>query len=217
MFDAIAPRYDLVNRLISLGLDASWRRRTVGALELAPPSRLVDLGCGTGDLAAEARRAGHRVVGVDLSYEMLRVSRRSLLLVQADATKLPLGDGTVDGVISGFALRNVADLAAFLAEAARVVRPGGRVALLEVDEPDSPLLRAGHRLWFRHVVPRIGAMLSDPAAYRYLPRSVAYLPAKEEVCGAVRRRRLRRLRARASLGRVGPDPLRHPVRWGSTS
>jgi demethylmenaquinone methyltransferase / 2-methoxy-6-polyprenyl-1,4-benzoquinol methylase len=178
MFDAIAPRYDLVNRVMTGGLDQRWRRRTLDALALPPGSRLVDLGSGTGDFVRLARRDGHRVVGVDLSYEMLAAGRRrgALVAVQADAERLPIADGSIDGVVSGFALRNLADLAASLDEAARVLRPGGRIALLEVAQPPPGPLRYGFSLWFEHVVPAIGGLLSDRAAYRYLPKSVAYLP-----------------------------------------
>src|SRR5690606_1567230 len=102
-------------------------------------------------------------------------------LAQADALALPVGDGRVDGATCGFALRNLVALPPFLAELARVVRPGGRIALLEVAEPPNPVLRTGHAVYFGKVVPRIGALLSDPAAYRYLPRSVAYLPPRDEL------------------------------------
>ena len=178
MFDAIAPRYDLVNRLMTAGLDQRWRRRTLDALALPARSRLVDLGSGTGDFVRLARRDGHQVVGVDLSFEMLAAGRGrgALVAVQADAERLPIADASVDGVVSGFALRNLADLAASLGEAARVLRPGGRVALLEVAQPPPGPLRFGFGLWFDHVVPVIGGLLSDRAAYRYLPKSVAYLP-----------------------------------------
>lgn len=186
MFDAIAPRYDLVNRLMTFGLDVAWRHRTVRMLGLPAGSVVVDVACGTGDLCRMLRRAGLHAVGVDLSFGMLRHGRAGPAVAQADAQRLPLADASVDGVTSGFALRNVADLPAVLAEMARVVRPGGRIALLEVDRPTSPLLRAGHRLWFEHAVPVLGGMLSDAAAYRYLPRSVAYLPPPPQLQAMVR-------------------------------
>ncbi len=186
MFDAIAPRYDLMNRLISLGLDRAWRRRAVMALELAPPSFVVDLACGTGDLCRELSSSGHRAVGVDFSANMLAAaSAGAVPLVQADGSLLPIGTGTADGLVCGFALRNFADLVAVLAEIGRVVRPGGRISLLEVDEPRSRVLAIGHRIWFRGVVPRLGALLSDGPAYRYLPRSVAYLPGATEIAALV--------------------------------
>ncbi len=186
MFDAIAPRYDLVNRLMTLGLDQGWRRRTIGMLLLAPTSLVLDLACGTGDFARELAAAGFRAVGADLSFGMLAASRAGgAPVLEADGTALPFVDGTLDGVVSGFALRNFADLAGVLAECGRVLRPGGRLALLEVDAPASPLLRLGHRVWFNEVVPRLGALLSDGAAYRYLPRSVAYLPSRADLLATV--------------------------------
>jgi demethylmenaquinone methyltransferase/2-methoxy-6-polyprenyl-1,4-benzoquinol methylase len=186
MFDAIAPRYELMNRLISLGLDRTWRRRAVAALELAPSSIVVDLACGTGDLCRELTRTGQRALGVDFSRKMLAAATRGAVpLVQADAAMLPMATGTTDGLVCGFALRNFADLAAVLTEIGRVVRPGGRISLLEVDEPRARLLAIGHRIWFRGVVPVLGALLSDKAAYRYLPRSVAYLPRPTEMAALV--------------------------------
>jgi demethylmenaquinone methyltransferase/2-methoxy-6-polyprenyl-1,4-benzoquinol methylase len=181
MFDAIAPRYDLVNRVMTFGLDRGWRRRAVQALALAKGSVVVDLAAGTGDLCRDLQAAGHRPVGVDLSRGMLAAARTTAPLVQADVLRLPLPDGGADGATCGFALRNFVDLDAFLAELARVVRPGGRVAVLEVGEPSSPLLRWGHGVYFGKVVPRIGGLLSDRSAYRYLPRSVAYLPPPAEL------------------------------------
>jgi demethylmenaquinone methyltransferase/2-methoxy-6-polyprenyl-1,4-benzoquinol methylase len=186
MFDAIAPRYELVNRVMTFGMDAGWRRRTVAALGLPPGSLVVDVAAGTGDLCRVLAAAGHRPVGVDLSFGMLAAARTAAPLVQADALRLPLPDGSVDGVTCGFALRNFVALPPFLAELARVVRPGGRIALLEVAEPERRVLRAGHRFYFGRVVPRIGGLLSDRAAYRYLPRSVAYLPPPAELVGMVR-------------------------------
>lgn len=176
MFDGIAPRYDVVNRLLTFGLDVRWRRRAVTALGLAPGSRVVDLGAGTGDLCRELERWGMRTTGVDLSMGMLRHARTDAPRVQADVLHLPLPDGCADGATCGFTLRNLVDLDGFLAELGRVVRPSGRIALLEVDEPTRPLLRWGHRVWFGRVTPLVGGWLSDGDAYRYLPRSVVYLP-----------------------------------------
>jgi demethylmenaquinone methyltransferase/2-methoxy-6-polyprenyl-1,4-benzoquinol methylase len=183
MFDAIAPRYDLVNRIITFRLDVGWRARTVRSLGLSPGSRVLDVACGTGDLCRELTAAQQRAIGVDLSFGMLAHARTSAPLVHADGLQLPLPDGSVDGVVSGFGLRNVVDLASLFRELARVVRPGGRVALLEVAEPINPVLRWGHGLYFGRVVPRIGALLSDASAYQYLPDSVAYLPAPAVMCG----------------------------------
>ena len=192
MFDAIAPRYDLCNRVISLGLDVGWRRRTVRALGLAAGAVVLDLACGTGDLCRELRRSGLVPVGMDRSAGMLAAARargargdgrEPTPLVRGDALSMSLRDGAVDGLVCGFALRNFASLPPVFAECARVVRPGGVVAFLEVDTPDSPVMRAGHKVWFGGVVPLIGAVLSDAAAYRYLPRSVAYLPRPDELAG----------------------------------
>lgn len=176
MFDAIAPRYDLMNRLLTFRMDVGWRRRTIRDLALPHGSTVLDLACGTGDLCRELAGSGLRPVGMDLSYGMLAAARTDAPLVQADALQLPVPDGAVDGITCGFALRNLRDLAPFFGECARAVRPAGRVALLEVAEPSNPVLRWGHGIYFGKVVPRIGAVLSDAAAYRYLPKSVAYLP-----------------------------------------
>ena len=176
MFDAIAPRYDLLNRLLTFRLDIRWRRRTVRDLDLPTGSTVLDLACGTGDLCRDLDSAGHRPVGMDLSWGMLVAARTDAPLVHADALRLPAPSGTVDGVTCGFALRNLAALEPFFAELARVLRPGGRIALLEVDRPRNPLLRFGHSVYFGRVVPFVGGLLSDRSAYRYLPRSVVYLP-----------------------------------------
>ena len=177
MFDAIAPRYDLVNRVMTFGMDAGWRRATVRCLRLAPGARVLDVATGTGDLCRELAAAGYAPVGVDLSAGMLAHARTEAPLVQADALRLPVQGASVDGAVCGFALRNLADLPAFFAETARVVRAGGRIAFLEVAQPTNPILHWGHGVYFGKVVPRIGGWLSDPGAYQYLPRSVAYLPA----------------------------------------
>jgi demethylmenaquinone methyltransferase/2-methoxy-6-polyprenyl-1,4-benzoquinol methylase len=199
MFDAIAPRYDLVNRLMTFGLDQSWRRTTIGALGLPANSLVLDVACGTGDLTRLAISQGrHRVIGVDLSAGMLAANGTGAPLVHADCSQLPFRDGTFDGLLCGYALRNFADLAAALAETARVLRPGGRVAMLEIDAPASPVLRAGYHVWFERVVPVLGGALSDRQAYDYLPRSTAYLPATHE---------LRRLLIGAGYSSVGIRPL----------
>lgn len=176
MFDTIAPRYDLVNRIMTFGMDRGWRRRAVRQLGLPAGSLVLDLASGTGDLCRELGRQGLVGIGSDLSLGMLTHARTTASLTQADALCLPHPAGRLDGVVSGFALRNFADLSQVFAELGRVVRPGGRVALLDVAEPTNPLLRLGHRVYFGRVVPLIGGALSDRSAYRYLPKSVAYLP-----------------------------------------
>ncbi len=181
LFDTIADRYDLVNRVMTFGMDVGWRRRAVRGLRLPGAAIVADLACGTGDLCRELQRQGYRAVGFDFSLGMLVRARTEVPLVQADVLRLPLPDASVDGATCGFALRNVADLAAFFTETARVVRPGGRIALLETSEPEGPVMRAGHRVYFRRVVPLIGGALSDRTAYTYLPRSAAYLPPPTEL------------------------------------
>jgi demethylmenaquinone methyltransferase/2-methoxy-6-polyprenyl-1,4-benzoquinol methylase len=177
MFDAIAPRYDLVNRVMTFRMDVGWRRKTVSALALPHRSIVVDLASGTGDLCRELRARDMEAISVDLSEGMLRADRSGVPRARADILRLPLRDRDVDGATCGFALRNLRDLPTFFAELARVVRPGGRVALLEVATPTNPILRWGHGIYFGKIVPFIGGLLSDGDAYRYLPRSVAYLPA----------------------------------------
>jgi len=185
MFDTIAPRYDLVNRIMTFRLDVKWRRHTVTRLGLEPGSLVADLACGTGDFCLDLERGGLRPVGFDLSAGMLHAARTDAPLVHADIIRLPLGDGSLDGATCGFALRNLVELPAFFGELARVTRPGGRIALLEVAEPENRLLRFGHGLYFGKIVPRVGALLSDADAYRYLPRSVAYLPEPDELTALV--------------------------------
>ena len=183
MFDAIAPRYDLINRIMTFRMDVGWRRKAVRSLALPSASTVIDLACGTGDLCRELAAAGLRPVGADLSFGMLANARTDAPLVQGDALHLPFPDESVDGLTCGFALRNLVDLKGSLVEMARVLRPGGRIALLEVAEPENAVLRWGHAIYFGKVVPFIGGLLSDADAYRYLPRSVAYLPEPEVFLG----------------------------------
>ncbi|MEL6983827.1 MAG: ubiquinone/menaquinone biosynthesis methyltransferase [Actinomycetota bacterium] len=181
MFDTIAPRYDLVNRLMTFRLDVRWRRIARETLALSPGSVVLDLACGTGDFAVDLADKGHRPVGIDLSFGMLASARTDAPLVQGDLLQLPIAEGSVDAAVCGFALRNLVELQPFFEELARVVRPGGRIALLDVSEPDLAVMRWGHGLYFNKVVPRIGGLLSDRSAYAYLPRSVSYLPPAEEM------------------------------------
>ena len=159
---------------------------------------MLDVACGTGDLSRLAARAGYFVVGADLSAGMLAANHRARGLVQADCSRLPFPDGAFDGLVCGYALRNFTDLAAAFDETARVLRPGGRLAILEVDAPTSPALRAGYHVWFDKVVPALGSALSDRDAYHYLPRSVAYLPRSSE---------LRRMLNASGFSSVGIRPL----------
>jgi demethylmenaquinone methyltransferase/2-methoxy-6-polyprenyl-1,4-benzoquinol methylase len=176
MFDAIAPRYDLVNRVMTFRMDVAWRTRTVRELGLPNGSLVADLACGTGDFCRELQKQGLRPIGFDLSFGMLAAARTSAPLAEADALALPVPDSSLDGVTCGFALRNLVELDGFFAELARTVRPGGRIAILEVAEPPNRFLRWGHSIYFGSIVPKVGGLLSDPSAYQYLPKSVAYLP-----------------------------------------
>jgi len=187
MFDAIAPRYDLVNRIMTFRLDTRWRRRAVRDLALPPDSTVLDLAAGTGDLCIDLRRAQLRPISIDLSFGMLSNDRSNAPRAQADILRLPMPSESVDGIICGFALRNLVDLETFFTECARVIRPGGRIALLDVGVPHNPLVRFGNNIYFGKVVPRIGALLSDAAAYRYLPRSVAYLPDRSVLVAQLQR------------------------------
>ena len=186
MFDAIAPRYDMVNRIMTFRLDVRWRRRAVRDLRLPAGSLVLDLAAGTGDLSIDLARAGHRPVGMDLSFGMLANTRSEAPRAQADILRLPVPDSSVDGVICGFALRNLVDLDAFFRECARVIRPGGRVSLLDVGVPHNRLIRFGNSIYFGRVVPLIGGLLSDGPAYRYLPKSVAYLPDRSDLVAGLR-------------------------------
>lgn len=187
MFDAIAPRYDLVNRIMTFRLDVRWRKRAIKALRLPKGSRVLDLASGTGDLCIDLAKAGHLPISMDLSFGMLSNDRSGAPRAQADILRLPVPDASVDGVMCGFALRNLVDLQVFFNELARVVRPGGRISLLDVGVPHNPIIRFGNSIYFGKIVPRIGALLSDKAAYQYLPKSVAYLPPREELVAMLHR------------------------------
>ncbi|MBI4883884.1 MAG: ubiquinone/menaquinone biosynthesis methyltransferase [Actinobacteria bacterium] len=186
MFDAIAPRYDLVNRIMTFRLDVRWRRASVSALGLPAGSTVIDLAAGTGDLCIDLRRAGLLPIAFDFSFGMLAADRSASPRAQADILRLPIADHRVDGATCGFALRNLRDLPTFFAELARVVRPGGRIALLDVGVPHNRFVRWGNNIYFGRIVPKIGALLSDGAAYRYLPKSVAYLPPHTELLQLLR-------------------------------
>jgi demethylmenaquinone methyltransferase / 2-methoxy-6-polyprenyl-1,4-benzoquinol methylase len=186
MFDTIAPRYDLVNRVMTFRMDVRWRRRTVRDLRLPAGSLVADLACGTGDFCRELQSQGLRPIGFDLSYGMLAAARTEAPLAEADILHLPVPDASLDGITCGFALRNLVELEGFFQELGRVVRPGGRIALLDVSIPPNRLLRWGHSIYFGRIVPMVGGLLSDPAAYRYLPKSVAYLPEPEVMLAQLR-------------------------------
>lgn len=191
MFDGIAGRYDFLNRVMSLGLDERWRHKTVAALELGPEARVLDLATGTADLAIRVARqhSDCSVVGVDPSSGMLDVGRAKLArlgleerieLTVGDAEELTQADNSFDGACMAFGIRNVPDRPRALAEMARVVKPGGRVAILELSEPRRGLLAPMARFHIRVLVPRLGALLSGSSEYRYLQQSIAAFPPPEE-------------------------------------
>jgi len=186
MFDTIASRYDLVNRVMTFRLDTKWRKIAIESLRLSTPSRVLDLASGTGDLCLAIQNRGHTAISVDLSYGMLSFDRSGAPRAQADILRLPFPESSVDAVICGFALRNLVDLSTFFVEIARVLKPGGRVVLLDVGIPHNPIIRFGNNIYFGKIVPKIGALLSDKDAYRYLPRSVAYLPPRAELTAMLR-------------------------------
>lgn len=181
MFDAIAPRYDFVNRLMTFRLDTRWRKKTVSALNLPKGSRVLDLASGTGDLCIELKQNGYQPISMDLSFGMLSADRSGAPRTQVDILKLPIPNMCVDGITCGFALRNLENLQMFFIELARVTRHGGRIALLDVSVPTNRLIRFGNSIYFGRIVPIIGGLFSNRAAYRYLPRSVAYLPEPDQL------------------------------------
>jgi demethylmenaquinone methyltransferase/2-methoxy-6-polyprenyl-1,4-benzoquinol methylase len=186
MFDRIAPVYDLMNRAMTVGLDRRWRRLAARSVVL-PGDAVLDACCGTGDLAIEAARAGGRVTGVDFSERMLERARRKapeLEWLQADVLSLPLEAASFDAATIGFGIRNVADLEAGLRELARVLRPRGRLAVLEITRPTG-LLRPFFRLWFDALVPLAGRLFPGGAAYTYLPASVRRFPGPEDLARAL--------------------------------
>ena len=187
MFDRISPVYDAMNRTMTMGLDRSWRRATVAAV-VRPGDRVLDACCGTGDLAIAAAQAGGRVTGVDFSERMLERAWRKapeLQWVQGDALALPFSDGSFEAATVGFGVRNLDDLEAGLAELRRVLRPGGRVGILEITRPDG-VFAPFYRLWFDSVVPLLGKALPGGAAYTYLPASVRRFPGPDELAELLR-------------------------------
>ncbi|MBA2608131.1 MAG: ubiquinone/menaquinone biosynthesis methyltransferase [Actinobacteria bacterium] len=202
MFDAIAPRYDLLNRLLTFRLDVGWRRKTLDSMGLDSGASVLDIAAGTGDLCREMEHRGMKPVALDLSAGMLANARTDAPLVQADARFLAVATASMDGVTCGFALRNLVDLDACLVEMARVLRPGGSLALLEVAAPSNPILAFGHRIYFGKVVPFIGGLISDASAYQYLPRSVAYLPTTAELLAMIERSGFVNAQRRALTGGI---------------
>ena len=199
MFDAIAGRYDLLNHVLSAGIDRRWRTRAIRSLRLTGRERILDLCAGTGDLAIAAARAqpSARVVGVDFSGEMLRVGDRKLrnerlddriAMVRGDATRIPLRDASVDAATIGFGIRNVQDMDAACAELHRVLKPGGRLAILEFAVPTMPVFGAVYAWYVNRVLPRVGRALSrNDSAYAYLPASISAFATPEEFVKILRR------------------------------
>jgi len=199
MFDRIAGVYDRMNRVMTAGLDARWRSRAADLAALGEGGRALDVACGTGDLTLElAARVGERgeVVGCDFSASMLELARRKapgIQFDQANALELPYPDDAFDAATVGFGARNFSDLRQGLAEMARVVRPGGRVVVLEITNPQRPPLSWFHRVWFDRLVPMLGRVTGQADAYSYLPNSVRRFPAPEELAGTL---------ASVGLGRI---------------
>ncbi len=180
MFDRIAPVYDAMNRLMTAGLDRRWRDETAAAV-VRPGDRVLDACCGTGDLAIAARKAGGDVTGLDFSEPMLaraRAKNPDIDWVSGDATRMPFPDESFDAATVGFGVRNLDDLERGLAELRRVLKPGGRLAILEITRP-SGLLKPFYRFWFDGVIPLAGKVLPGGSAYSYLPASVRRFPAPE--------------------------------------
>ena len=188
MFDKIAPVYDLMNRLMTVGLDGRWRR-LAASLAVQPGDRVLDAACGTGDLAVADLRAGAgRVTGLDFSERMLaraRAKAPALEWVQGDMLALPFAAETFDAATVGFGVRNVADLPLALRELRRVLHPGGRLAILEITQPRGAL-KPFFGLWFDRVVPLLGKVLPGGGAYTYLPASVKRFPAAEALADMLR-------------------------------
>jgi demethylmenaquinone methyltransferase/2-methoxy-6-polyprenyl-1,4-benzoquinol methylase len=187
MFDRIAPVYDVMNRVMTAGLDLRWRRLTAEAV-VRQGDRVLDACCGTGDLAVADLRAGGDVTGLDFSPRMLERARRksaAVKWVEGDMLALPFEDGSFETATVGFGVRNVVDLEHGLAELARILVPGGRLAILEITTPTG-LLAPFYRLWFDRIVPLIGKVLKGGEAYSYLPASVRRFPDKGALAGLLR-------------------------------
>jgi demethylmenaquinone methyltransferase/2-methoxy-6-polyprenyl-1,4-benzoquinol methylase len=200
MFDRIAGVYDRMNSVMTAGLHHRWRERAADLARVAPGDRVLDVATGTGDLAIElARRVapGGEVVGSDFSEVMLEHARRKSADVtweQANALDLPYGDGEFAAATVGFGARNFSELERGLGEMARVVRPGGRVVVLEITSPQRPPLSTFFGLWFDRLVPLVGRLAADPEAYVYLPSSVRRFPGPRELAAAMTKCGLERVR-----------------------
>lgn len=196
MFDAIASRYDLLNHLLSAGLDRRWRKHAIETLHLSGCETVLDLCTGTADLAIAAMDAAppaRHVVGIDFSNAMLQIAKdkiataKSIALVRGDATQIPLADASVDTVTIGFGIRNVEQPAVACREIVRVLKGRGKLVILEFSLPGSAMLRSVYLWYFRHVLPLIGRAISKhPSAYTYLPESVETFPSPDEFAQQLR-------------------------------
>jgi demethylmenaquinone methyltransferase/2-methoxy-6-polyprenyl-1,4-benzoquinol methylase len=204
MFDRIAPVYDVMNRVMTAGLDQRWRRQTAEAV-VRPGDRVLDACCGTGDLALASVRAGAgSVVGLDFSPRMIERARRKspdIAWVEGDVLSLPFEDGAFDACTVGFGVRNVADLEGGVRELGRVLAPGGRLAILEITQPTG-LLAPFYGVWFEHVVPMLGRLLPGGAAYTYLPASVRRFPDTEGLAALIGRAGFAEVRYRTFAGGI---------------
>jgi demethylmenaquinone methyltransferase/2-methoxy-6-polyprenyl-1,4-benzoquinol methylase len=203
MFDRIAPVYDLMNRVMTAGLDRRWRRLTARAA-VRPGDRVLDACCGTGDLALACAAEGGRVTGLDFAERMLERARRkssAIEWVAGDLLALPFGDGSFDAATVGFGVRNVPELERALAELRRVLRAGGRLAILEITRPRG-LLAPFYKLWFDRVVPLVGKALPGGSAYTYLPASVRRFPDPDELSALVEAAGFRAVRYRLLAGGI---------------
>ncbi len=208
MFDRIAGVYDLINTVMTAGLHHEWRRRAADLARVGPGDRVLDVACGTGDLAIElAGRVGAEgeVVGSDFSEEMLVHARRKAPGIRfewGNALDLAYDDASFDAATVGFGARNFADLDRGLSEMRRVVKPGGRVVVLEITTPTRPPLSTFYGLWFDRVVPLIGKLAGDPDAYEYLPSSVKRFPDPRELAAAMERSGLTNIRYLVTAGGI---------------
>jgi demethylmenaquinone methyltransferase/2-methoxy-6-polyprenyl-1,4-benzoquinol methylase len=203
MFDRIAPVYDLMNRLMTAGLDRRWRRVTAEAVVL-PGNRVLDACCGTGDLAIACAREGGKVTGLDFSDRMLDRARQKSDAVEwmsGDLLALPFAESSFDAATVGFGVRNVENLERALSELRRVLRPGGRLGILEITRPRGALAPF-YALWFDGVVPLAGKLLPGGSAYTYLPASVRRFPGPEELAGLIRAAGFADVRHRSFAGGI---------------
>jgi len=214
MFGRIAPRYDLMNTLITGGQDGRWRRIVAESLVLGERARVLDVGTGTGKLAEAVRlaRPTARVIGVDFTLPMLRRAQRDLSFAGADALKLPFADSQFDAVVSGFVMRNLADVPAGIAEQARVLRPGGQLVVMETTPGPPNLLRPLFRLYFRRLVPLLGQLIAgDESAYTYLPESTLAFLEPDRLAAVLRKNGLIDVRVRRlAFGSVAVTSARKP-------